>query len=309
MKQNNKEESPFFSVVIPTYNHEFFLEKAVQSVLNQTFKNYEIIIIDNHSNDNTENLIKNLKSEKIKFIKTHNDGIIAKSRNIGINNSKSEWIAFLDSDDLWYKNKLEVLFNFLEKNNNYDVICNDELVVDEIHNKKKIWKHGPLYWQNKKNFYKILLKYGNYVSVSASIVRKKFLVDNKIYFSEEKNFSPTEDYDFWLRIAKNEAKFKFLDTVLGEHLFHLKSWGSKNKIIFRESERSQAKYHVFNMQNFTSSKKNLWSYIESRLIIEDIMKLLLENKYFKALIIFVKLITKYPIQSTVHIYFKIKRIF
>ena len=68
--------------------------------------------------------------------------------------------------------------------------CNNELFVDKIHNKKKIWKHGPLYWQNKKNLYKILLKYGNYLSVSASIVRKKFLEDNKIYFSEEKSFSP-----------------------------------------------------------------------------------------------------------------------
>ena len=133
--------------------------------------------------------------------------------------------------------------------------------------------------------------------MNSSIVRKKFLEDNKIHFSEEKNFSPTEDYDFWLRIAKNEAKFKFLDTVLGEHLFHLKSWGSKNRIIFRESERSYAKYHVFNIQNFTSNKKNLWSYVESRLIIDDIIDLLRSKNYFKAFGAAIKLIYQYPIKS------------
>ena len=120
-------EKPFFSVVIPTYNHEVFLEKAVKSVLTQTFSDYEIIIIDNYSNDNTENLIKNLNNKNIKFIKNRNHGIIAKSRNIGIEQSKSEWIAFLDSDDIWRQEKLKVLFNFIKNNNNYDVICNNEL--------------------------------------------------------------------------------------------------------------------------------------------------------------------------------------
>ena len=99
-------EKPFFSVVIPTYNHEVFLEKAVKSVLNQTFSDYEIIIIDNYSDDNTENLIRNLNNKNIKFIKNRNDGIIAKSRNIGIEQSRSEWIAFLDSDDIWWKDRL-----------------------------------------------------------------------------------------------------------------------------------------------------------------------------------------------------------
>ena len=103
-----KLEKPFFSVVIPTYNHEAFLKKAVKSVLNQTFSDYEIIIIDNYSDDNTENLIKNLNNKNIKFIKNRNHGILAKSRNIGIEQSKSEWIAFLDSDDIWWQDRLKV---------------------------------------------------------------------------------------------------------------------------------------------------------------------------------------------------------
>ena len=298
-------EYPFFSVVIPTYNHEAFLKKAVQSVLNQTFDNYEIIIIDNYSEDNTENLIKNFNNKNIKFIKNRNYGLLAKSRNIGINQSRSKWIAFLDSDDIWYQDRLKVLFDFIEKDKDYDVICTDELIIDKIHNRTKVWKYGPY----KNDFYKILLKYGSCISVSGSIVKKKYLVDNKIFFSEERNFAPYEDYDFWMRIAKNNAKFKFLNNVLGEHLFHAESWGEKNKLLCKKSNLAILKHHVFNLQNFTNKKKNLWSYVESRLIIDDIIDLLRSKNYFKAFGAAIKLIYQYPIKSLVHVYFRLKKKF
>jgi len=300
-----KLEKPFFSVVIPTYNHEVFLEKAVKSVLNQTFIDYEIIIIDNYSDDNTENLIKSLNNKNIKFIKNHNHGILAKSRNIGIEQSKSEWIAFLDSDDIWWQDRLKVLFDFIKKYNNYDVICTNELWINETNNRKRVSKYGPY----KNNFYKFLIKYGNCISTSASVVKKKYLVDNKIFFSEEKDFAPYEDYDFWMRIAKDNGKFKFIKEVLGEHLFHKESWSEKNKSILKKSTLSILKHHVFNLQNFTSKKKNLWSHIECGLILNDITALLFSKKYLKCFVELFKLFCKYPIKLTTHIIFKLKRIF
>ena len=300
-----KLEKPFFSVVIPTYNHEVFLEKAVKSVLNQTFSDYEIIIIDNYSNDNTENLIKNLNNKNIKFIKNRNHGIIAKSRNIGIEQSKSEWIAFLDSDDIWRQEKLKVLFNFIKKHNNYDVICNNELWVYKNNNKTKVSKYGPY----KNNFYEILLKYGNCISTSASIVRKKYLLDNNIYFSEEKDFAPYEDYDFWMRIAKNNGKFKFLKEVLGEHLFHQESWSEKNKTILKKSTISILKHHVYEVQNFTSNKENLWSHIECGIILSDIKGLLFSKKYLKGFVELFKLSYKYPIKLIAHTIYRLKKFF
>ena len=298
-------EKPFFSVVIPTYNHEVFLEKAVKSVLNQTFSDYEIIIIDNYSNDNTENLIKNLNNKNIKFIKNRNHGIIAKSRNIGIEQSKSEWIAFLDSDDIWRQEKLKVLFNFIKKHNNYDVICNNELWVYKNNNKTKVSKYGPY----KNNFYKTLLKYGSCISTSASLVRKKYLLDNKIFFSEEKNFAPYEDYDFWMRIAKNNGKFKFLKEVLGEHLFHQESWSEKNKSILKNSTILISKHHVFNVQNFTNRKENLWSHIECRLDLNDITGLLFSKKYLKGFVELFKLFCRHPVKLISHILFRSKKLF
>ena len=299
-----KLEKPFFSVVIPTYNHEVFLEKAVKSILSQTFCDYEIIIIDNYSDDNTENLIKNFDNKNIKFIKNHNHGILAKSRNIGIEQAKSDWIAFLDSDDIWWQDRLKVLFNFIKQHNNYDVICTNELWVNETNNKKRVSKYGPY----KNNFYEILLKYGNCISTSASIVRKKYLLDNNIYFSEEKDFAPYEDYDFWMRIAKNNGKFKFLKEVLGEHLFHQESWGEKNRFLLKTSTYSILKYHVFNVQDFTNKKENLWLHIECRLILNDITGLLFSKNSFKGFIELFKLFCRYPLKLTTLILFRLKRL-
>ena len=109
----------YFSVVITNYNHEKYIGKCISSVLNQTFKNFELIIIENSSSDNSLQIIKSFKDRRIKIFKIKNGGIIAKSRNLGIKKSKSRWIAFLDSDDFWYKKKLEtVKKKILENKNN-----------------------------------------------------------------------------------------------------------------------------------------------------------------------------------------------
>ncbi len=92
------------SVVIPTYNHARFLGRALQSVMDQTYKNWEVIIIDNHSQDNTDEIVEAFKDPRITLLKIHNNGVIAASRNMGIRAAKGEWIAFLDSDDHWYPN-------------------------------------------------------------------------------------------------------------------------------------------------------------------------------------------------------------
>ena len=98
---------PLVSIVIPTYNHANYLSKALQSIVDQTYTNWEAIIIDNHSLDDTEKLINQYSDPRIKYLKVHNFGIIAKSRNEGIRVAKGDWIAFLDSDDYWEKNKID----------------------------------------------------------------------------------------------------------------------------------------------------------------------------------------------------------
>ena len=106
---------PFFSIIIPTFNRDKFIKKAINSVLNQTFKSWEIIIVDNNSKDNTEKITTEIKDNRIKFYKISNNGIIARSRNYGIEKSLGKYLAFLDSDDWWKKNKLELCYKEILK--------------------------------------------------------------------------------------------------------------------------------------------------------------------------------------------------
>ena len=130
----SKQKRTFFSIVIPTYNMEKFIKKSVKSVLNQTYKNFEILVIDNHSKDKTRQIIDDFKSNKIKYFKIKNYGVIGKSRNLGIKKSKGNWIAFLDADDQWFKNRLLVIKKEIEKKN-FDYIASSEII--RILKKKK----------------------------------------------------------------------------------------------------------------------------------------------------------------------------
>ncbi|EMO04349.1 glycosyltransferase-like protein, family 2 domain protein, partial [Leptospira interrogans serovar Icterohaemorrhagiae str. Verdun HP] len=114
--------NPLVSVVIPTYNHSDFLKLSLASVINQTYLNWEAIVIDNHSNDNTDEVVSSFGNSKVRLTKIKNNGVISVSRNLGIKEAKGDWISFLDSDDLWFPNKLErVVFEIQKLENQIDV--------------------------------------------------------------------------------------------------------------------------------------------------------------------------------------------
>ena len=102
---------PYFSVIIPNYNNEMFLHRCIGSVVKQSFKNWELLLIDNNSEDNSKKVINAFGDNRIKIFDINNKGVIAKSRNLGIKLSKSEWLCFLDSDDWWETNKLQIIYN------------------------------------------------------------------------------------------------------------------------------------------------------------------------------------------------------
>ena len=249
MKKNKK---IFFSVIIPTYNMADYLVHSVKSVLKQNYKNFEIIIVDNYSNDKTKKIIKNLKNSKIKFFQINNKGVIGKSRNLGIKKSKGNWIAFLDADDYWFSNKLKIIKKEIEKYN-FDYISNSEVVKSTNTKTKKIWHYGS----SRKNCYENFLRYGSVFSTSASVIKRNFLINNKIWFSEKKVFSSFEDYDFFLNIAFKGGSFYFLKDVLGKHLFHEQSTTLKKKN-YDQSLQSVIKSHV-KKQKFEPNKNKLLS--------------------------------------------------
>tara|TARA_B100000989_G_C19526970_1_gene467449 strand:- start:419 stop:1318 length:900 start_codon:yes stop_codon:yes gene_type:complete len=222
---NNKTD-PIFSIVIPTYNHAKFLKRALKSIIDQSFENWETIVIDNYSTDSTQKVVADLNDPRIKYLKVQNKGIIAKSRNIGIKNAKADWIAFLDSDDWWTSNKLEICFNKLNEN------------IDFIYHRMKIKSDKFQLISRKKTKNKKLTKPvlinllvgGNIISNSSVVVRKN-LLDKVRYLDEREELVAVEDYHTWLKIAKLTDKFLYLPSCLGYYFLHDQSVSQKNMSI------------------------------------------------------------------------------
>ena len=218
----NLKSPPLISVIIPTYNHANFLGKALESVIQQTYSNWEAIVVDNQSTDETNQIINKYSDPRIQYFKISNNGIIAKSRNLGINNSKGEWIAFLDSDDWWTKDKLEVCLENID--DKVDFIYHQlEIVYDKSNSYLKKKNIGR---QLKKPILNNLLTseidQGNAIGNSSVIVRKDML-SRLGGISENKKMVASEDFNTWLRIAQITDKFNFIKKKLGYYLVHSES--------------------------------------------------------------------------------------
>ena len=217
---------PLISIVIPTYNHAKYLDKALNSIIEQTYKNWEIIVVDNFSSDSTEEVVLKYKDSKIKYIKVKNDGVIAKSRNTGISNAKGDWIAFLDSDDWWSPKKLETIFPYLNQSNDF-IYHNLQIInKDNVKTKKKTLKSRSL----RQPITLDLILNGNPICNSSVVVRKKFL--EKIGgLNESKEMIAAEDYNAWIKISCLTDKFLYVSKSLGYYLVHEKGISHKDMSI------------------------------------------------------------------------------
>jgi glycosyltransferase involved in cell wall biosynthesis len=200
---------------MPTYNHAKFLPISVQSVLNQTFTNWELIIVDNLSTDNTLDVLSALSDTRIKILQMNNEGCIGKSRNLAINSAKSEWLAFLDSDDSWEPNKLEVVLGHLHEE--IDFLYHNLRVVDaDMHELKSMQIRSR---KLNSPIVKDLLLNGNTIATSSVIVRRNVIL-NVGGMSEETDLIGIEDYNTWLRISVITEKFKLIPVYLGSYRKH-----------------------------------------------------------------------------------------
>lgn len=206
-----KNKIPFFSVVVTTYNRKVLLKKNINSILNQTFSDFELIIIDNYSDYDFIEFIKSFNDIRIKPYLNKNNGIIATNRNFGIMKAKCKYISFCDDDDLWFPNKLQVVYNNIINNPNCILYCHWE-VLEKNGKDIKVLKHGPV----STKMYESLLFDGNKVSTSAVTIERSIAIEEK-GFNESMNFLSVEDYDFWLRLSL-KGKFYFINQVLGKYI-------------------------------------------------------------------------------------------
>lgn len=182
---------PLISIVIPCYNAENYIEDTIASVLNQTYNYFELIIIDDCSTDNSFKLIENIKDWRITLYKNNQNKGVSYSRNYGVSLAKGEWIAFLDSDDKWRRDKLEKQVNLIN-NEKTNFVFTGTQYIDGNNNISNYILEVP----EKVNYKKLLQQ--NVISCSSILIKKELLLNFKM-----KNDECHEDYYNWLSILKS----------------------------------------------------------------------------------------------------------
>ena len=204
--------TPIVSIVIPTYNHARFLGGALQSIIDQTHGSWEALVINNFSDDDTEDVVRSFDDRRIALINFRNHGIIAAGRNEGIRLARGTYVAFLDSDDVWMPQKLERSVATLDAG--ADLVCHaEQWVGGGLPTRTMVY--GP---SEMASWHNLLLRQ-NCISTSATVVRRS-LLEQVGSFDENPSFVTAEDYELWMRIARAGARIEFIDDVLGEYRRH-----------------------------------------------------------------------------------------
>jgi len=221
-KRQKREGKPLVSVVMPAYNSEKTIGEAIESILNQTYKNFEFIIINDGSTDKTLEIIKSYakKDKRIIVLDNEKNFGIPKTRNIALKKSKGKYIAIQDSDDISLSKRLEKQAEFLERNPNVGVVGSFMEIFDG-HKKRGIRKYPEKDKELRKMIFFVCPIGQPAAMIRASVFEKIGLFDER--------FSQTEDLDLWFRIG-NEYKLSNLQEVLIKYRYNPKSsTGTKTK--------------------------------------------------------------------------------
>lgn len=206
---------PLVSIVIPMYNAEQYIVDTLNSIKSQSYNNYEIIIVDNASTDSSVKLVEEMKScfETLKVIRlTTNSGGPAKPRNIGIDNAAGEYIAFLDSDDLWVPEKLSIQMSYM-LDHEIDFSSTDRTIFTTL---PSIVLPESLFYSFKKFFFKKyfsikMLIFSNFIFTSSVIVKRDLLLSG---FDEDTALNTVEDFFLWISIIDHGSKYFFCNEKL-----------------------------------------------------------------------------------------------
>ena len=206
-------KNPTVSIIIATYNRAHYIGRAIQSVLNQTYQDFEVIIVNDASTDDTEEVVKSFNDERLRYIQlSKNSGGAPVPRNAGIRAARGEYIAFLDDDDEWLPEKLEKQVNkFKSVSSDVGVVYHGYVYVNE-QTGEKLFEVIP---DKKGDVFELLLEKG-IVGDTTPLVRKECFKRVGLYDTE---FLGTYDRDMWLRVAKC-YKFDFVPEILAKYYMH-----------------------------------------------------------------------------------------
>ena len=203
----NAKQHPKVSVVITTYNRANLIGRAIESIFRQTYKDYEIIVVDDGSSDNTREVVEGFRDNRIHYIRHHENRGCSAGRNTGIKASKSDYIAFLDTDDEWLPEKLEKQVYLLERaNSGIDAVYTAMLYVER--NRKHLVPQLSI--KNKEaNIGDLILKRS--VIAPSTVLIKKHCFDRVGLFDEKLRWG--DDWDMWIRVTQG-YEFAFISEPL-----------------------------------------------------------------------------------------------
>jgi glycosyltransferase involved in cell wall biosynthesis len=202
------------SIIVPTYNRAHLVTETIDSILAQTFKDFELIVVDNESTDNTDEVIKSYTDGRIRYFRNQNNGLVAVNRNYGINKANGEYIAFCDDDDLWMPEKLERQVKLLDLNKELGLVYSDSYIMDENGNLERytLLSSSKLF---RGNVFDKLFQM-NFIPMLTVMIRREVL-------SRVGGFDPkyiiAQDYDLWLRIAEHYP-IDFTEEPLAKYRIH-----------------------------------------------------------------------------------------
>lgn len=243
------------SIITPTYNDEKYIVETIDSVLNQTHKNFELIIIDDNSLDSTVKIIERFNDKRIKLIKNNVNKGAAYARNLGLKNSTGDYIAFLDGDDVWLPNKLESQLRFMiSKKINFS--CTDYEEIDENSNPINVKISAPDIITHKK------LMHVSYIGCLTVMYKKSIYPDLQI----PEGIKKRNDYALWLKLSEREDCYCF-HKILSKYRRRKKSIssGSKVKLLSYHKDMFKQLYKTSNLKASLFALRNAFYYFFKRL--------------------------------------------
>ena len=196
--------SDLVSIIMPSYNTAQYIAETIQSVINQTYQNWELIIVDDCSSDDTDIVVGKIKDPRIKYIKNQRNSGAAVSRNRALRMANGRWVAFLDSDDLWKPEKLEKQIGFMTKKKCYFSYTDYE-EIDADGNKTNVFVTGP----------KVITKTGMFNYCWPGCLTVMYNAE-KVGLIQIADIKKNNDYAMWLKVCK-KADCYLLDETLGQY--------------------------------------------------------------------------------------------
>jgi len=243
----NKNNIPKVSVIIPTYNRAYLIGRALKSVLNQSYRDFEVIVVDDGSTDNTNEVIKSFIDERIRYYYHKKNKGYPEALNTGLNLARGSFIAFQDDDDEWFPEKLnKQMMIFKKVNQNVGVVYSG---FWKIRNDKKIYIPSSHVVQKEGNIHTELLK-GNFVGMPSSIVRRECFDKVGMF---DTTISYLQDWELWIRISKY-YEFKYIPEPLMISYYTPNSVSVKSSIIQAETMKLILSKHY---EDFSRDKKIL----------------------------------------------------